>query len=56
MHRNSRENENIDVYRQYFAFTCTLDSPGWEKEREKNGFHILALVMSKLVCNGEGFF
>ena len=35
------------------TLTCTLDSPGCEKDREKKGFHWLVFVMSKLILIGD---
>lgn len=35
------------------TLTCTLDSPGCEKDREKKGFHRLLFAMSKLILIGD---
>lgn len=41
------------IIQKCWTLTCMLDSPGWEKDREKNGFHKLAFVMSKLIVIGD---
>lgn len=41
------------IIQKCWTLTCMLDSPGWEKDREKNGFHKLAFVMSKIIVIGD---
>lgn len=42
-----------ETKRRSRPLTCTLDSPGWEKDREKKGFHRLVFVVSNTILIGE---